>query len=86
MIAKIFQLLFSEGHYTAETQNRKFEANIPRKGIVHPQFQFPHSCACERYTYVYFLDRSACSAAGKYVDRSWEYIICSNTHECGNWD
>ncbi len=26
------------------------------------------------------------SAAGKYVDRSWEYIKHSQTHECGNWD
>ncbi len=25
-------------------------------------------------------------AAGKYVDRSWEYINHSQTHECGNWD
>ncbi len=21
----------------------------------------------------------------KYMDRSWEYINCSQTHECGNW-
>ncbi len=21
----------------------------------------------------------------KYVDRSWDYINCSQTHECGNW-
>jgi hypothetical protein len=26
------------------------------------------------------------SSAGKYVDRSWEYINRSQTHECGNWD
>jgi hypothetical protein len=26
------------------------------------------------------------SAAGKYVDRSWEYINSSQTHECENWD
>ena len=26
------------------------------------------------------------SAAGKYVDRTWEYINRSQTHECGNWD
>ncbi len=26
------------------------------------------------------------SAAGKYVDRSWEYINRSQTHECGNRD
>ncbi len=25
-------------------------------------------------------------AAAKYVDRSWEYINRSHTHECGNWD
>jgi hypothetical protein len=31
-------------------------------------------------------NRSAYSAAGKYVNRSWEYINRSQTHECGNWD
>jgi hypothetical protein len=25
-------------------------------------------------------------AAGKYVDRFWEYVNRSQTHECGNWD
>jgi hypothetical protein len=25
-------------------------------------------------------------AAAKYVDRSWEYINRSQTHECKNWD
>jgi hypothetical protein len=29
------------------------------------------------------IDQSAYSAAGKYVDRSWEYINRSQTHECG---
>jgi hypothetical protein len=29
---------------------------------------------------------STYSAAGKYVDRSWEYINRSQTHKCGNWD
>ncbi len=38
-----------------------------------------------RDLYTYFQDRSAYSAAGKYVDRSWEYINRSQTHECGNW-
>ncbi len=28
-------------------------------------------------------DRSAYSAAGKYVDQLWEYINRSQTHECG---
>jgi hypothetical protein len=36
--------------------------------------------------YMYSHDQSANSAAGKQVDRSWEYIIRSQKHECGNWD
>ncbi len=47
-------------------------------------FQFLHSYICERF--IYFQDRSAYSAAGKYVDRSLEYINRSQTHEFGNWD
>ncbi len=69
---------------TAKTQYRKFETNFPRKGTAWPQSQFPHSCVCERD--IYFQDRSAYSAAGKYVDRSQEYINRSPTHECRNWD
>jgi hypothetical protein len=46
--------------------------------------QFLHSYICERF--IYFQDRSAYSAARKYVDRSWEYINSSKTHDCGNWD
>ncbi len=34
---------------------------------------------------LYSHDRSADSAAGKWVDRSWKYINCSQTHECENW-
>jgi hypothetical protein len=67
--------------YTAKTQYRKFETNIPRKGIARPLSQFPHSCVCERFLYSH--DRSVYSVAGKYVDRSWEYINRSQTHECG---
>jgi hypothetical protein len=39
---------------------------------------------CERP--IYFQDRSAYSAAGKYVDRSWEHINRLQTYECGNWE
>ncbi len=39
---------------TAKTQYRKFEANIPRKGIVRPQSQFPHSWG------IYIFPRSDC--------------------------
>jgi hypothetical protein len=43
-----------------------------------------HSYICERF--IYFQVQSAFSATGKYVDRSWEYINRSQSHECGNWD
>jgi hypothetical protein len=51
-----------------QAQYQKVETNIPRKGIARPQSQFPHSCVGERF--IYSHDRSAYSAAGKYVDRS----------------
>ncbi len=69
---------------TAKTQHGKFETNISRKGIGRPQSHFPHSCVCDRF--IYSNDRSAYSAVGKYVDRSFEYIIRSQKHECGNLD
>jgi hypothetical protein len=59
-----------------------------KKGLhAQPQFQFPHLCVCERFIYSHYW--SAYSAAGKYVDRSWEYMYTVNhsqTHECGNWE
>jgi hypothetical protein len=48
--------------YTAKTKCRKFETNIPKKGISGPQSQFPDSCVCERI--IYFHDGSAFSAGG----------------------
>ncbi len=70
--------------YTAKTQYRKFKTNVPRKGTARPQSQFLHSCFCKRF--IYYHDRSAYSAAGKNVDRSWEYINPSQTLEYGNGD
>jgi hypothetical protein len=49
-------------NHTAKTKCQKFETNIPRKGILGPQSQFPHSCVCERI--VYSHDGSAFSAGG----------------------
>jgi hypothetical protein len=69
---------------TAKKQYRKVETNIPRKGTVRPQSRFLHSCVFERF--MYSQDWSASSAAGKFVDPSWEYLNRSQTHECGNWD
>jgi hypothetical protein len=48
--------------HTAKTKCRKFETNIPIKGIWGPQSQFLHSCVCERI--IYFLDGSDFSAGG----------------------
>ncbi len=67
--------------HTAKTQHRKFKTNIPRKGIARGQSQFPHSCVCERF--MYSQDRSAYSAAEKYVETGtkaakflfWEHIM-----------
>jgi hypothetical protein len=70
--------------YTAKTQYRKFETNIPRKEIAAPRSQFPHLCVCKRFINCH--DRSAYSGVGKYVDQSWKYINRSQIHECGNWD
>ncbi len=67
---------------TAKTPYRKYETNVLRKETARPQSQFLHSCFCERF--IHSHDRSAYSAAGKQVDRSWEYIDCSQTHKCGN--
>jgi hypothetical protein len=80
---KLKKLLANHSNST-KTQYRKFETNIPRKGIALPQSQFPQSCVCERF--IYSQDRSAYSAAGKNVDPSWEYINRSQTQECGKWD
>ncbi len=72
------------GHIAAlQRHNSRFETNIATKGIARPQSQFPLSCVCERF--VYSHDLPAYSAAGKYVDRSWEYTNRSQTHECRNW-
>ncbi len=78
------QLSGTERYFFSKTQDRKLETNIPRTGIARTQSLFPHSCVCERL--IYSHDRSAYSDAGKYVNRSWEYINRSQTHECGNWD
>jgi hypothetical protein len=37
--------------FTAKTQYREFERNIPRIGVAWLQSQFPHSCVCERCIY-----------------------------------
>jgi hypothetical protein len=50
-----------------------------KRNCERPESQFPHSSVCERF--ICSHDQSAYSAAGKYVDQSWEYINRSQTHE-----
>jgi hypothetical protein len=70
--------------HTAKTKCRKFKTNIPRKGISI-------GASVQIYTFMclwtnYLFPRSVCLFCWrKYVDRSWEYISRSETHECGNW-
>jgi hypothetical protein len=57
---------------------------IPRKGIAQPQFQFPHSCVCERSLYSHVWPTYF--PAAEQADRSEEYINRSQKHQCRNWD
>ncbi len=67
-----------------------FSLCIPRNDSVISRTElycsvspFLNSYICEKF--INFQDWSAYSVTGKYVDRSWEYINHSQTHECGNW-
>jgi hypothetical protein len=66
-------------HALQRNNTENFDTNIPSKGFVRPQSQFPHLCVCERF--IYSHDRSAYSSAGKYVDQYWEYKNHSQTHK-----
>jgi hypothetical protein len=61
---------------------RQFRLYIPFLGIARPQPQFLHSCVCERFDIfpgsVHIFPQAETAAP------SWEYIIRSQTHECGN--
>ncbi len=66
---------------------RQIRLYIPFLGIARPQPQ-PIStfmCLCAIYifpgsVYIFFFPPA------EHADPSWEYIIRSQTHECGNWD
>ncbi len=69
------------------TLERNSQLCITFLGIAQPQSLFPHSCVsvCERFIYsqdrsTYFLQQN------RQHRQSREYINCSQTHECGNWD
>jgi hypothetical protein len=80
--------------YTAKTKCRKFETNIPRKGISGPQSQFPHSCVCARIIYSHdglpFLLEEICGCGpilGIFIPRKGIYkrncrcSVCDNLSE-----
>ncbi len=59
--------------YALQRHNTEHSNYIfPGKELRRSQSQFIYSGVCERFKYCH--DQSAYSAAGKYVDRSWEYI------------
>ncbi len=69
---------------TLKRQNTEFLKQIfPERniGVTVPISTFMRLWA------IYIFPRSVCLLSWrKYVDRSWDYINCSQTHECWNWD
>jgi hypothetical protein len=62
--------IYQYRYRTAKTEIWNKYSHLNR--IAWHRSQFPHSCVCERF--INSHDWSAHSAAGNYVDRSWEYI------------
>ncbi len=75
------------GNHTAKTPKyRKFETDIPRKGIARPQSQlilYIHVSVRDFYIPTIGLP---ILRQENYMDQSWEYINRSQTRECENWD
>jgi hypothetical protein len=75
--------VISENH-TAKNQYWKFETNIPRKENCAATIPIS-TCMC--LWAIFIFPPSICLFCCRiYVDRSWEYINRSQTHECVNWD
>jgi hypothetical protein len=66
----------SIGPCTAKALDWKLKKNIPRNETARHRSQFLHS-TCEKF--IYSHDWSAYFAAGKYLDRAWEYKCKSLT-------
>jgi hypothetical protein len=60
------------------TKLQRLDLCIPSKGTARPQYQFPHSCVCERFIYVFPWAVHLFSAA-EYADRLWVYMYKSHT-------
>ncbi len=76
---------FTPPSRTAKKKCRKLEANIPRNEKRNIGASVPISTfMCLWANYIF--PRWSCRFCWrKYVDRSWEYINRSQTHECRNW-
>ncbi len=72
---------------TEKNQYRKFKTNILRKEFHGhcPNFHI-HVSVSDLYEYIPTIDLPILMQEILYVDRSWEYINRSQTHESGNWD
>ncbi len=70
--------------YTAKTQYRNSKQLSPEKELhgLSPNFHI-HMSVSDTYTYIPTIGLPIL-LAGKYVDRSWEYINLSQTHERGS--
>jgi hypothetical protein len=61
---------------------------IGAEAALFPEKEYISGIFVAVYTserFIYFLDQSAYSAAGKYVDRSWEYKSLTCRHISRNW-
>jgi hypothetical protein len=70
--------------YTAKTQYRKFETDIPRKGIAQPR------CSVLIFTFmfllaIYILPQTVCLFGCRKIGGPIMGIY-KYKHECGNWD
>jgi hypothetical protein len=66
------------------TQYRKFETNIPRKGIAQPQSWFPHSCVCMSDLYIPTISLPILLQENMWTDPGIMYIA-HRTLERGIW-
>jgi hypothetical protein len=76
-----------EGHYALQRQNTEISKQIfPEKEYrgLSPNFHI-HASVSDLYIPTIGLPIVLEEIQYVYVDRSWDYINLSQTHECGNW-
>ncbi len=65
------------------TNTENYKQIVPEKNFAAPVPISTFMCLWA----IYIFPRSTCLfCCRKYVDRSWDYINRSQTHECGNWE